>query len=103
MSGCPLTSTKAGLNWTTHFILASNQVHSLTLEQRTLNVGGNDHCMAGLQFNKTGSDQKENMLLFACGEAVEFKLGKLEISHTVILPPLVNVFWLELSCTYLGR
>ena len=33
-----------------------------------------DHCMAGLHFNKKGTDQKESMLLFVWREAVESKL-----------------------------
>ena len=40
----------------------------------------------GLQFNTTGTDQKEHMLLFVFNEAVESKLVKFETSHTVILP-----------------
>ena len=35
------------------------------------------HCTAGLQFNKTGIDQKANLSLFECVEAVESKLLKL--------------------------
>ena len=45
-----------------------------------------DHCTTGLQFNKTGTDQKEQMLFFVCSEAGESKLVKLETSRTVILP-----------------
>ena len=39
--------------------------------------------MAGLELNKTGTDQKEHMLLFVCSEAVESKLVKLETRSTV--------------------
>ena len=50
--------------------------------------------MAGLQFNKTGTGQKEHTILFACSEAVESNLVKLETSHTtVILPPVASVLW----------
>ena len=38
--------------------------------------------MAGLQFNKIGFDQKENMRLIECSEAVESVLVKLETSCT---------------------
>ena len=38
--------------------------------------------MVGHQFDKNGFDQKENMLLFVCSEAVESKFVKLEtIEH----------------------
>ena len=47
--------------------------------------------MAGLQLNKTGTDQKEHMLLFVCSEAVESKLVKLETSRSAILPPTASV------------
>ena len=49
------------------------------------------HCIGGLQFNKSGFDQKENVSLFVCSEAVESKLADLETSHTVILSPTVSV------------
>ena len=51
--------------------------------------------MADLQFNKTGTDQKEHVLLFVCSEEVESKLVKLETSRTLILPPTVSVLCLE--------
>ena len=53
-----------------------------------------DHCTTGLQFNKTGTDQKEQMLFFVCSEAGESKLVKLETSRTVILT--MSVLWLNL-------
>ena len=46
--------------------------------QRTLNVGGKYDCVAGLQFNKTATDQKEHMLLFVCSKEFESKLVELE-------------------------
>ena len=48
--------------------------------------------MAGLQFNKTETGQKEHTILFACSEAVESNLVKVETSCTAILPPKVSVF-----------
>ena len=43
--------------------------------------------MAGLHFNKKGTDQKESMLLFVCSESVELpNIVKLETSLTVIFP-----------------
>ena len=60
--------------------------------QRTLTVGNSYHWTAGLQFNKTGLDQKRKyILLFVCYEAVESKLVKLETSCTVIPIPIVSV------------
>ena len=32
--------------------------------QRTLTIGGMEPCAVGLQFHKTGFDQKENVVLF---------------------------------------
>ena len=52
---------------------------------------GEDHCMAGLHFNKTGFDQKRKYVFFKCSEAVESKFVKRETSHTVILPLMVSV------------
>ena len=43
----------------------------------------------GLQFNKTGSDQRKKNVAFSY--AVESKLVKLETSCTVILFPMVSV------------
>ena len=54
---------------------------------------GKDHCTAGLQFNKTGTDHKRTYILFLCSEPVEYKLVKLETSCTVILPPTVSLLW----------
>ena len=51
---------------------------------------GKDHSTAGLPFNKTGFDQKENMLLFECCNAAKSKLVKLETSQTGILPATVS-------------
>ena len=47
---------------------------------------GKDHCIAGLQFNKTGFGQKRTCVFFVCSEAVESKLEKLETIRTVIPP-----------------
>ena len=33
------------------------------------------------------------MLFFVCSEAAEYKPVKLETKRTVILPPMVSVFW----------
>ena len=49
---------------------------------------GKDHCMAGLQFKKTGFDQKESMLSFECSDTVETKL---ENRRPVMLPPTLSV------------
>ena len=54
--------------------------------QRTLTIGGMEPCAVGLQFHKTGFDQKENVVLFVCCEVVESKLVKLETICTVIFP-----------------
>ena len=51
--------------------------------------------MVGHQFDKNGFDQKENMLLFVCSEAVESKPVKLETSHTVMLPPPMTVLCID--------
>ena len=57
---------------------------------------GKYHYTAGLQFNKTGTDQKEHLFnLYLCSKAVESKLVKLETSRTVILPPAVSVVWIN--------
>ena len=44
--------------------------------------------MAGLQYIKTGTDQKEHVLLFVYSKAV---VSKLETGRTVILPLTVSV------------
>ena len=43
--------------------------------------------------------KNEHVLLYACSEAVESKLVKLETSRTVILPPTVSV----LCCEYASK
>ena len=44
--------------------------------------------MAGLQFKKTGFDQKESMLSFECSDTAETKL---ENRRPVMLPPTLSV------------
>ena len=57
-----------------------------------------DHCTAGLQFNKTGFDQKiKYVVICICCEAAESKLVKLETNCTVILPPNCECSLLKLQ------
>ena len=60
----------------------TTQLRTCILNQKTLKKWGKDHCTACLQFNKTGFDQNEKMLLFVSGEAVESKPVKLETIRT---------------------
>ena len=64
------------------------------LLQRALAVGG--IITVWLVSNLIGFDsiKQENMLLFLCTEATEYKPVKLETSHTVILSLLSSVLWL---------
>ena len=47
--------------------------------------------MAGLQLTRLYVTKEENMLLFVCSQAVDFKQVKLVTSHAVILPPTDHV------------
>ena len=51
---------------------------------------GKNHRTAGLLVNKIRFDQKQNMWLFVCSEAVESRLAKLETSCTAVPPPTVS-------------
>ena len=56
------------------------------LNQRTLTVGKRITVRLVFSLKRLDLTKEENMLFFACSEATESKLVKLETSRTVILP-----------------
>ena len=56
------------------------------LNQRTLTVGKRITVRLDFSLKRLDLTKEENMLFFACSEATESKLVKLETSRTVILP-----------------
>ena len=73
-----------------HPFLYSGYQISRNCVQRTFTVMGKNHRTAGLLVNKIRFDQKQNMWLFVCSEAVESRLAKLETSCTAVPPPTVS-------------
>ena len=61
-------------------------------DQKTLTVGESITVRLLSSLTRLNMTNKDYMLfLYLCSEAVEYKLVKLETSHTVILPPTVSV------------
>ena len=69
----------------------------LSLGQRPpFTVGGKDHCMAGLEFNKTWFDQKNKLCCFLYAvKQLNPNLWNWRPAVQWYFPPMMNVLWLR--------